>query len=96
MNHDDEKDEIEANRSRRLRESLDKAPTTRRLAWELLKSSRNPLYVHLRYGIPVATLEEALKKIPEPEPVEPTRRARARKSEPGRPDDTTPPGSDSK
>lgn len=40
------------------------ALTRRRLAWELLKQTRNPTYVALRYGFPKETLEAALEKIP--------------------------------
>lgn len=39
----------------------------RRAAWELLQDTRNPEYVALRYGYPIETMREALKKIPEPE-----------------------------
>ena len=41
----------------------------RRLAWELLKQTRNPEYVALRYEIPVANLRAALEQIPDEEPL---------------------------
>ena len=41
----------------------------RRLAWDLLKETRNPEYVALRYEIPVANLRAALEKIPDEEPL---------------------------
>lgn len=41
------------------------AMTRRRLAWELLKQTRNPTYVALRYGYPVETMQKALEKIPD-------------------------------
>lgn len=47
----------------------------RRLAWELLKSTRNPDYVALRYGYPVETMRAALEKIPKEQ--KPTRRSPA-------------------
>lgn len=39
--------------------------TRKRLAWELLKQTRNPVYVSLRYDFPVEDLEKALEKIPD-------------------------------
>lgn len=44
------------------------ALTPRELAWELLKVTRNPEYVALRYGYPISTMREALAKIPKEEP----------------------------
>ena len=41
----------------------------RRLAWELLKETRNPEYVALRYEFPVANMRAALEKIPDEEPL---------------------------
>jgi len=41
----------------------------RALAWELLKQTRNPEYVALRYEYPIDTMREALKRIPEHEPI---------------------------
>lgn len=42
------------------------ARSKRLLAWELLKQTRNPEYVALRYGYPVETMRKALEKIPSP------------------------------
>jgi len=44
--------------------SRTKLPTRRELAWQLLKETRNPEYVALRYGYPVETMRAALEKIP--------------------------------
>lgn len=41
----------------------------RRLAWDLLKQTRNPEYVAMRYELPVANLRAALEKIPDDEPL---------------------------
>lgn len=41
------------------------APTRRELAWTLLKQTRNPVYVAMRYGYPIDTMREALEKIPD-------------------------------
>ena len=41
------------------------ATTKKRLAWQLLKQTRNPTYVSLRYGFSVEALEKALEGIPE-------------------------------
>jgi hypothetical protein len=41
----------------------------RRLAWELLKQTRNPEYVALRYDFPVANMRAALEQIPDQEPL---------------------------
>lgn len=43
----------------------DNTRSRKRLAFELLKQTRNPTYVSLRYGFPVADLEKALEKIPD-------------------------------
>lgn len=47
---------------------LEKAKKTalskKRQAWELLKQTRNPKYVALRYGYDIETMEKALEKIP--------------------------------
>ena len=41
----------------------------RRLAWELLKQTRNPEYVALRYDFPVANMRAALEQLPDEEPL---------------------------
>jgi hypothetical protein len=41
------------------------AKSKRELAWELLKQTRNPTYVAMRYGYSIAAMEEALKKVPQ-------------------------------
>ena len=41
------------------------AKSRRELAWDLLKETRNPTYVAMRYGYSIAQMEEALAKIPE-------------------------------
>ena len=46
----------------------------RRAAWELLKDTRNPEYVALRYDYPVETMRKALAKIP-PDTPAPFRRS---------------------
>ena len=51
-----------------LRAFAKDAPTTRELAWELLKQTRNPAYVSLRYEFPVDVLEKALERIPDEKP----------------------------
>ena len=40
------------------------AKSTRQLAWDLLKQTRNAPYVALRYGFDIETMEKALEKIP--------------------------------
>lgn len=45
------------------------ATSKRRLAWELLKQTRNPTYVSLRYGFPLEALEKALEGMPPIEPI---------------------------
>lgn len=41
------------------------AMTRRELAWALLKETRNPVYVAMRYGYSVDSMKKALKEIPE-------------------------------
>ena len=41
----------------------------RKLAWELLKNTRNPEYVALRYEFPVQAMRDALAKMPDEEPL---------------------------
>ena len=41
----------------------------RKWAWELLKNTRNPEYVALRYDFPVSAMREALAKLPDEEPL---------------------------
>ena len=41
----------------------------RKWAWELLKNTRNPEYVALRYDFPVSVMREALAKMPDEEPL---------------------------
>lgn len=41
------------------------AKSRRQLAWDLLKESRNPAYVALRYGYSIQEMEQALEKIPQ-------------------------------
>lgn len=45
------------------------AMTLRQHAWELLKQTRNPEYVSLRYEIPVEKLRAALESMPNEEPL---------------------------
>lgn len=74
----------------RLQEARGRAKTRRELAWELLKASRNPAYVALRYGYPLCVMEEALKKIPPPEPAHVPGRANGARARQGkRPSDST-------
>jgi hypothetical protein len=60
-------------RQKILDEKLERAAKTaltrKQQAWSLLKQTRNPLYVSLRYGFPVEDLERALEKIPNEEPL---------------------------
>lgn len=56
-------DEREAARREQVRKSLESAKPRRVLAWELLKQSRNPTYVAMRYGYTVAAMEEALREL---------------------------------
>lgn len=49
-----------------MSEVVKEAKPKRELAWLLLKQTRNPEYVALRYGYNVETMREALKKIPAP------------------------------
>lgn len=51
------------------------APTRRELAWELLKQTRNPEYVSMRYEFPLEQMRAALEKIPDAKPTTLTKRA---------------------
>ena len=46
-----------------------KSLTHRELAWALLKETRNPEYVALRYGYPIEKMREALGRIPYEKPL---------------------------
>lgn len=46
-----------------LAELAKTAPTKRELAWQLLKSTRNPEYVALRYGYTIAQMRAALETL---------------------------------
>lgn len=49
-------------------ERFEKTALSRReLAWKALKTTRNPLYVAMRYGYPVAVMQAALDKLPPPQ-----------------------------
>lgn len=64
------------------------APTKRALAWELLKQTRNPQYVAMRYDYPLETMERALESIPEEKTVYQQTHGR-RNSPPARTDDSS-------
>ena len=61
--------EHEYSRAPDLEELAKTALTRRQLAWKLLKQTRNPTYVAMRYGYEIDTMEKALAKIPEEESV---------------------------
>ena len=61
--------ETEYSRPTDLEEFAKTALTRRQLAWKLLKETRNPVYVGMRYGYDPAILEKALETIPAEEPL---------------------------
>lgn len=50
-------------------DKLLKSKARRALAWDALRTTRNPEYVAVRYNYPVKTMRDALAKIPETETV---------------------------
>lgn len=65
---DERENERRAQERRELEDLTTRSKSRKRLAWECLQQSRNPLYVSLRYGYPVAMLEKALETLPEAPP----------------------------
>lgn len=74
--------EHEYSRAPDLEELAKTALSRRQLAWNLLKQTRNATYVAMRYGYDVETMEKALEKIPEEEPLYRKLAERARHSPP--------------
>lgn len=52
-----------ATRLNNLPELAKTAPTKRELAWKLLKQTRNPEYVAMRYGYTIKQMRDALETI---------------------------------
>jgi len=63
----EQNDSFDRRRDSIVAESYKAAKSKRELAWELLKVSRNPLYVSLRYEYSLIVMEEALEKLIERE-----------------------------
>lgn len=61
--------ETEYSRAPDLEKLAKTALSRRQLAWKLLKQTRNATYVAMRYGYDIDTMEKALEKIPEEEPL---------------------------
>lgn len=82
--------EHEYSRAPDLEKLAKTALSRRQLAWNLLKQTRNPTYVAMRYGYDIDTMEKALETIPEEKPLHQQLAERARHSPPlldrGKPD----------